>query len=54
AEGKAVIVISSELPELLGICDRIYTLAEGRITAEVPIDQATPELLMQYMTKEKD
>ncbi|MDN4609364.1 multiple monosaccharide ABC transporter ATP-binding protein [Arthrobacter burdickii] len=54
AEGKAVIVISSELPELLGICDRIYTLAEGRITAEVPIGQATPELLMQYMTKEKD
>ncbi|MDQ0736976.1 multiple monosaccharide ABC transporter ATP-binding protein [Arthrobacter agilis] len=54
AEGKAVIVISSELPELLGICDRIYTLAEGRITAEVPIEQATPELLMQYMTKEKD
>ncbi|MHA7283041.1 multiple monosaccharide ABC transporter ATP-binding protein [Arthrobacter sp. TMS2-4] len=53
-EGKAVIVISSELPELLGICDRIYTLAEGRITAEVPIAQATPELLMQYMTKEKD
>ncbi|KNC19321.1 ABC transporter ATP-binding protein [Arthrobacter sp. RIT-PI-e] len=52
--GKAVIVISSELPELLGICDRIYTLAEGRITADVPIDQATPELLMQYMTKEKD
>ncbi|WP_043443121.1 multiple monosaccharide ABC transporter ATP-binding protein [Arthrobacter sp. L77] len=53
-EGKAVIVISSELPELLGICDRIYTLAEGRITAEVPIDEATPELLMQHMTKEKD
>ncbi|WP_394251155.1 multiple monosaccharide ABC transporter ATP-binding protein [Arthrobacter pityocampae] len=53
-EGKAVIVISSELPELLGICDRIYTLAEGRITAEVPIAEATPELLMHYMTKEKD
>ncbi|WP_434995765.1 multiple monosaccharide ABC transporter ATP-binding protein [Arthrobacter sp. Ld5] len=53
-EGKAVIVISSELPELLGICDRIYTLAEGRITAEVPIAQATPELLMHYMTKDKD
>ena len=33
-QGKGVIVISSELPELLGICDRIYTLAEGRITGE--------------------
>ncbi|HST70896.1 multiple monosaccharide ABC transporter ATP-binding protein [Kocuria sp. U4B] len=54
AQGKAVLVISSELPELLGICDRIYTLAEGRITAEVPIAEATPELLMQHMTKEKD
>ncbi|MHA7263096.1 multiple monosaccharide ABC transporter ATP-binding protein [Arthrobacter sp. TMN-37] len=54
AQGKAVIVISSELPELLGICDRIYTLAEGSITAEVPIGEATPELLMQHMTKEKD
>lgn len=54
AEGKAIIVISSELPELLGICDRIYTLAEGVITAEVPIADATPEYLMQHMTKEKD
>jgi putative multiple sugar transport system ATP-binding protein len=54
AQGKAVIVISSELPELLGICDRIYTLAEGAITAEIPIAEATPELLMQHMTKEKD
>ena len=54
AEGKAIIVISSELPELLGICDRIYTLAEGVITAEVPIAEATPEYLMQHMTKEKD
>ncbi|NJC21017.1 putative multiple sugar transport system ATP-binding protein [Arthrobacter pigmenti] len=54
AQGKAIIVISSELPELLGICDRIYTLAEGVITAEVPIAEATPEYLMQHMTKEKD
>ena len=35
AQGKAVIVISSELPELIGLCDRIYTIAEGRLTAEV-------------------
>ncbi|MEI6591189.1 MAG: ATP-binding cassette domain-containing protein, partial [Actinomycetes bacterium] len=52
-EGKGVIVISSELPELLGICDRIYALAEGRITGEVTKDKATPELLMKYMTAEK-
>ena len=52
AQGKGIVVISSELPELLGICDRIYTLAEGRITADVPVADATPELLMQHMTKE--
>jgi putative multiple sugar transport system ATP-binding protein len=50
-EGKGVIVISSELPELLGICDRIYTLSEGVITADVPREQASPEYLMQYMTR---
>jgi len=52
--GKGVIVISSELPELLGICDRIYTIYEGRITADVPRALATAEHLMQYMTQEKE
>jgi putative multiple sugar transport system ATP-binding protein len=52
-EGKGIIVISSELPELLGICDRIYALAEGTITGEVSKETATPELLMKYMTAEK-
>jgi putative multiple sugar transport system ATP-binding protein len=51
-EGKAVLVISSELPELLGICDRIYTLSAGRITGEVPRAEATQESLMTLMTKE--
>ncbi|MBT2515436.1 multiple monosaccharide ABC transporter ATP-binding protein [Arthrobacter sp. ISL-30] len=54
AEGKAVIVISSELPELLGICDRIYTLSAGHVTGEVPIAEASQETLMHYMTKEKE
>jgi putative multiple sugar transport system ATP-binding protein len=53
AAGKAVVVISSELPELLGICDRIYTLSAGRITGEVPVREATQENLMELMTKEK-
>jgi putative multiple sugar transport system ATP-binding protein len=52
-EGKGIIVISSELPELLGICDRIYALAEGAITGEVSKENATPELLMKHMTAEK-
>ena len=54
AEGKAVVVISSELPELLGICDRIYALSAGRITGEVPAQDATQETLMQLMTMEKE
>lgn len=54
AAGKAVVVISSELPELLGICDRIYTLAFGRITGQVPVAQATQERLMELMTQERE
>ena len=50
AQGKAVIVISSELPEVIGLSDRIYTISEGRITAEVGRDDATQETLMRHMT----
>jgi putative multiple sugar transport system ATP-binding protein len=50
-QGKAVLVISSELPELLGLCDRIYTLSAGRITGEVPRADATQEGLMALMTR---
>jgi putative multiple sugar transport system ATP-binding protein len=50
--GKAVLVISSELPELLGICDRIYTISAGRITGDVPKAGATQEKLMTLMTLE--
>ena len=51
AQGKAVIVISSELPELIGLCDRIYTLNEGRLTGEVAREDATQETLMRHMMK---
>lgn len=54
AQGKGVVVISSELPELLGTCDRIYTLAFGRITGVIDAKEATPEALMALMTQEKD
>lgn len=49
-EGRAVIVISSELPELLGITDRIYTICEGRITGEVNTKDTNQEELMRLMT----
>jgi putative multiple sugar transport system ATP-binding protein len=50
AQGKAIIVISSELPEVIGLSDRIYTLAEGRLTGEVAREDATQERLMRFMT----
>ena len=53
-QGRGVLVISSELPELLGICNRIYTLSAGRITGVLPREQATQENLMELMTKERE
>ncbi|MFG3258932.1 multiple monosaccharide ABC transporter ATP-binding protein [Streptomyces sp. NPDC048172] len=53
AQGKAVVFISSELPELLGMCDRIYTMAAGRLTGEVSREEATQEVLMRHMTKDR-
>jgi putative multiple sugar transport system ATP-binding protein len=44
--GKAIIVISSEMPELLGITDRIYVMNEGRFVGEMPTSQATQERIM--------
>ncbi|MFJ3581962.1 multiple monosaccharide ABC transporter ATP-binding protein [Streptomyces sp. NPDC090127] len=52
AEGKAILFISSELPELLGMCDRIYTMAAGGLTGEVTRENATQEVLMRHMTRE--
>ncbi|NRD76304.1 sugar ABC transporter ATP-binding protein [Bacillus sp. BRMEA1] len=50
-QGKGVLVISSELPELLGICDRIYVMSEGTITGELQKGEATQEIIMKFMTK---
>ncbi|MFG2605569.1 multiple monosaccharide ABC transporter ATP-binding protein [Streptomyces sp. NPDC048514] len=54
AEGRAVVLISSELPELLGMCDRIYTMAAGRLTGEFSRAEASSESLMRQMTKDKE
>lgn len=50
-EGKGILFISSELPEILGMCDRIYCMSEGRITGEVARKDATQEVLMKSMTR---
>ena len=46
AEGKSVIIISSEMPEILGMCDRIYVMNEGRMIAEMDGRSATQEKIM--------
>ncbi|WFW14135.1 sugar ABC transporter ATP-binding protein [Citrobacter freundii] len=52
AKGKSIIMISSELPEVLGMCDRILVMRNGRITGELASDDATQEKIMQYATLE--
>lgn len=49
-QGKSILLISSELPEILGMCDRIYVLAEGVQTAEFNVEEATPEEIMKKAT----
>jgi putative multiple sugar transport system ATP-binding protein len=50
--GKGVIVISSEMPELLGVCDRIYVMNEGRFVDEMPAVGATQEKIMASIMKQ--
>ncbi len=49
-EGMSIIMISSELPEVLGMSDRVYVVSSGRITGELPIEEATQEKIMQLAT----
>lgn len=49
-KGMSIMIISSELPEILGMCDRVYVIAEGTQTAEFDIADATPEKIMEKAT----
>jgi putative multiple sugar transport system ATP-binding protein len=49
-EGLSIIMISSELPEVLGMSDRVYVVSAGRISGELPIEEATQEKIMQMAT----
>jgi putative multiple sugar transport system ATP-binding protein len=51
AAGKCVLMISSEMPELLGTCDRIYVMNEGRFVGEFTAAEATQELIMGAIMK---
>ncbi len=52
-EGKAIILISSEMPEIISMSDRILVMHEGCITGELSKEQATQEMIMNYATGEK-
>ena len=52
SEGKAIIMISSEMPEILGMSDRVLVMCEGKMTGIVDRQDATQELIMQYATGE--
>jgi len=49
-EGLAIVMISSELPEVLGMADRVLVVCEGRLTADIPRGEATPETVMHAAT----
>ena len=51
AQGKSLIMISSEMPELLGMCDRIYVMNEGHMVAEMTAAEATQEKIMAAILK---
>ena len=50
-DGKGILLISSEMPELLGICDRIYVLNEGRIVGEMQAAEASQEKIMRAIVR---
>lgn len=49
-QGMSIIMISSELPEVLGMSDRVYIVASGRIAGELPIEEASQEKIMELAT----
>ena len=51
SEGKSVLMISSEMPELLGVCDRIYVMNQGRLVGEMPASEASQEKIMRAIIR---
>ncbi|HEY9088434.1 MAG TPA: multiple monosaccharide ABC transporter ATP-binding protein [Anaerolineaceae bacterium] len=54
AQGKGIVMISSELPEILGMCDRIYVMSEGRIVGEMPGSEASQEKIMKCIMLQEE
>ena len=54
SEGKGIILISSELPEILGMSDRIYVMRNGKIVGELPAEEASQEKIMTYIMRKQE
>ncbi len=54
SEGKGVIFVSSELPEILGICDRIYVMRDGKIVGEMLASEASQEKVMKFIMTQQE
>jgi putative multiple sugar transport system ATP-binding protein len=54
SEGKGIIFISSELPEILGVCDRVYVMRDGKIVGEMPAREASQEKVMKYIMTQQE
>jgi len=54
SEGKGIIMISSELPEILGVCDRIYVMREGKVVGEMPAKEASQESIMKCIMTQQE
>lgn len=52
-QGLAILMVSSELPEVLGMADRVLVMREGRITSEIPRAEATAETVMFAATHDR-
>lgn len=54
SEGKGIVLISSELPEILGVCDRIYVMRDGRIVGEMEAKEASQEKIMKCIMTQQE
>jgi putative multiple sugar transport system ATP-binding protein len=54
SEGKAIILISSELPEILGVCDRVYVMRDGKVVGEMPASEASQEKVMKFIMTQQE
>jgi len=49
-DGKGIVMVSSELPELIGMCDRIYVMCQGKLTGELKKGDFSEETIIAYAT----